>query len=178
VPRTRLGVSFCGGGCLNLYCSEKFARRGFQVTGHERVAHRGQRGEAAGAIPEQRAAILRSIVIVLSQSRGWMRAGRRPVADPTISAVGGLALLKSCEPAIPNTVPIQGAPRIVLSLGGFSNADNTDANAQHKQQEPHARLLVTPAINAYARVLLPVVPGPSYSSGGIGPPSSTSAAST
>ena len=27
-----LGVSFCGGPCLNLHCREKFVRRGFWVT--------------------------------------------------------------------------------------------------------------------------------------------------
>src|SRR6516225_10323797 len=32
VLRTRFGVSFCGGPCLNLHCSEKFVRRGFWVT--------------------------------------------------------------------------------------------------------------------------------------------------
>jgi hypothetical protein len=74
---------------------------GLQVTSEWRIAAN------AGAILEQRAAILRSIVIVLSQPRGWMRAGRRLVgvifyAEPTISAASGFALLKSCEPAIPS----------------------------------------------------------------------------
>src|SRR5215469_11160865 len=32
VLRTGLGVSFCGGPCLNLHCSEKFVRRGFWAT--------------------------------------------------------------------------------------------------------------------------------------------------
>jgi putative tryptophan/tyrosine transport system substrate-binding protein len=31
---TRLGVSFCGGPCLNLHCRDKFVRRGFWVTAH------------------------------------------------------------------------------------------------------------------------------------------------
>jgi hypothetical protein len=34
-----------------------------------------------------------------------------------------------------------GAPRIVLGLGACSNADDTDANSRHEQQEPHNRLL-------------------------------------
>jgi hypothetical protein len=33
VLRTRLGVCFCGGPCLNLHCREKFVGRGFWATG-------------------------------------------------------------------------------------------------------------------------------------------------
>jgi hypothetical protein len=95
-------VAFIFGAARNLHG----VASGLQASG--RIA---ERSEAAGAIPEQRAAILRSIVIVISQPRGWMRAGRRLVgvifyAEPTISAASGFTLLKSCEPTIPNTVPI------------------------------------------------------------------------
>jgi hypothetical protein len=35
-------------------------------------------------------------------------------------------------------------PGIVLGFGACSNADDTDANSQHEQQEPHSRLLGWP----------------------------------
>jgi hypothetical protein len=38
-----------------------------------------------------------------------------------------------------------------LRLGTCSNANDTDANSQHEQQEPHGRLLGwSPAINGIA----------------------------
>jgi hypothetical protein len=66
-------------------------------------------------------------------------------AEPSL-ADSGQALLKSSERANHNTVPIYPAPRIVLGLGAISNAEDTDANSQHKQREPHGGLLVAPDI--------------------------------
>ena len=58
------------------------------------------------------------------------------------------ALFKGYETAIRATAAhstaVNRAPRIVLSFRACSNADNTDANSQHEQQEPHSRLLGWP----------------------------------
>ena len=58
------------------------------------------------------------------------------------------ALFKGYETAIraaaAHSTAVNRAPRIVLSFRACSNADNTDANSQHEQQEPHSRLLGWP----------------------------------
>jgi hypothetical protein len=79
-------------------------------------------------------------------------------AEPANSADIGQALLKSREPAIHATAAaaILRAPGIILGLGACSDADDTDENSQHEQQEPHSRLLVLrwpSAINVYPYVL-------------------------
>jgi hypothetical protein len=55
------------------------------------------------------------------------------------------ALLKGREtairPAAIRPAVVQRAPRIVLSLSAISKADDTEANSEHEQQEPHGRLL-------------------------------------
>jgi hypothetical protein len=65
-------------------------------------------------------------------------------AEAANAADVGQALLKSREPAMHATVAaILRAPGIALRFGRFFNDDdNTDANSQHKQQEPHSCLLV------------------------------------
>jgi hypothetical protein len=79
-------------------------------------------------------------------------------AEPANSADIGQALLKSREPAIHAIAAgaILRTPGIILGLGTCSNADDTDENSQHEQQEPHSRLLVLrwpSAINVYPYVL-------------------------
>jgi hypothetical protein len=55
---------------------------------------------------------------------------------------GGIhALFKGYETAIraaARLTAVKRAPRIVLGFGACSNADETDANSQHEQQEPHS----------------------------------------
>ena len=79
----------------------------------------------------------------------WRLILRIRLAKATDPAHGVQTLLERCEPAICTaaTVPattIIGAPRIVLGLGACSNTDDTDANSQHEQQEPHSGLLGWP----------------------------------
>jgi hypothetical protein len=65
-------------------------------------------------------------------------------------------LLKCCEPAIPTAstaFTVLRAPRIVLSRGTISNADDTDAYCQHAQQEPYGRLPVMPTVNVLFQAL-------------------------
>ena len=53
-------------------------------------------------------------------------------------------------------------PGVILGLGTCSNADDTDENSQHEQQEPHSRLLVLrwpSAINVYPYVLFQLTKG-------------------
>jgi hypothetical protein len=78
-----------------------------------------------------------------------------PLAKAADLAHGVETLLKRCEPAICTAaampITVVRAPRIVLSLGMRSNADETDANSQYEQQEPHSGLLGWPsAINGIA----------------------------
>src|SRR5262245_1232691 len=92
-----------------------------------------------------------------------MRSGRRNIlcirlAVAAKSARGVHALLKCSEATIRAAIidtAVTCTPRLVLRLGACSDADDTDANSQHEQQEPHSRLLgVAPSvINAYSRVL-------------------------
>jgi hypothetical protein len=95
--------------------------------------------------------------------RPWRRLILRiPLAKATDPAHRVQTLLKRCEPAIctaaamPTT--IIRAPRIVLSFRACSNADNTDANSQHEQQESHSRLLGWPL--SYKCPLFVFIPGP------------------
>jgi len=81
-----------------------------------------------------------------------MRSGRGNILRIRLAvaakpARGVHALLKCCEAAIRAAIveaAVNCTPRIVLGLGGCSNADDTDTNSQHKQQEPHSRLLGWP----------------------------------
>ena len=92
---------------------------------------------------------------------GWRHVLRIPLAVTAKSARGFHALLKCCEAAIRAAAVVAHtvvcAPRIVLGLGACSNADHTDANSQHEQQEPHGSLLGWPsAINPYSCILFPL----------------------
>jgi len=82
--------------------------------------------------------------------RRRMRSGRGnilriKVAKASHPSRGFHALFKGYETAIRAaadcSTAVNRAPRIVLGLGACSNADDTDANSQHQQQEPHNRLL-------------------------------------
>lgn len=82
-----------------------------------------------------------------------MRSGRGlilriEVAKASEPARGGHALFKGCETAIraaaDRSTAVNRAPRIVLSLGMISKADDTEANSKHEQQEPHSSLLGWP----------------------------------
>jgi hypothetical protein len=82
-----------------------------------------------------------------------MWSGRRNILHIRLAIAaepsrGFHALLKArkaavCPAATPSAVIVR-APRIVLSLGGRSNADDTDANSEHEQQEPHSSLVGWP----------------------------------
>src|SRR5215467_13662718 len=79
----------------------------------------------------------------------WWLILRIPLAKATDPTHGVQTLLKCCEPAIctaatVSTTAIIGAPRIVLGVGACSNTDDTDADSQHEQQEPHSHLLGWP----------------------------------
>jgi hypothetical protein len=71
---------------------------------------------------------------------------RIEVAKASEPARGGHALIKGCETAIRaaagRSLAVDRAPRIVLCLGTISKADDTEANSQHEQQEPHSSLRV------------------------------------
>jgi NADH:ubiquinone oxidoreductase subunit E len=74
---------------------------------------------------------------------------RIAVAKASEPVRGGHALFKAYETAIRatasrSTIAVNCTPRIVLCLGACSNADDTDANSQHEQREPHSRLLEWP----------------------------------
>jgi hypothetical protein len=80
-----------------------------------------------------------------------MRSWRRLIlcvrlAQTPEPARGFHALFKCCEPAIcaARLTTVNRTPGIVLGFGACSNADDTDANSQHEQQEPHSRLLGWP----------------------------------
>ena len=87
---------------------------------------------------------------------------RIPLAVAAKSARGFHALFKGYETAIraaaAHSTAVNRAPRIVLSFRACSNADNTDANSQHEQQEPHSRLLGWPL--SYKCPLFVFIPGP------------------
>src|SRR6516165_6210520 len=97
----------------------------------------GEYRQAAGANSTN----ARSVITPLNPRRR-MRSRRRHVLRIRLAIAaepsrGFHALLKAreaaiCPAAIRSTV-IQRAPRIVLSLGARSNADDTDANSQHEQ---------------------------------------------
>ena len=76
-----------------------------------------------------------------------MRIRLAKAAEPP----GGIhALFKGYETAIRSAArlaAVKRAPWIVLSFRACSNADDTDANSQRKQQEPHGRLLGWPLSN-------------------------------
>src|SRR5262249_41367748 len=108
----------------------------------------------------------RLITIALSNTCLRMRSGRRNIlcirlAVAAKSARGVHALLKCCEATIRAAIietAVNCAPRIVLGLGACSDADDTDANSQHEQQEPHTRLLGWPL--SYKRLLSRFIPYP------------------
>ena len=89
---------------------------------------------------------------------GWrhiLRIWLAKAAEPPSSIH---TLFKGYETAIraaaAHSTAVNRAPRIVLSFRACSKADNTDANSQDEQQEPHSRLLGLPqAINVYSRSL-------------------------
>src|SRR5262249_432644 len=96
-----------------------------------------------------------------------MWSGRRNIlcirlAVAAKSARGGHALFKAYETAIRSaagrSLAVKCAPRIVLGFGTCSNADDTDANSQHEQQEPHSRLLGWPL--SYTSLLSRFIPYP------------------
>src|SRR5215469_16070562 len=96
-----------------------------------------------------------------------MWSGRRNIlcirlAVAAKSARGGHALFKAYETAIRSaagrSLAVKRAPRIVLGFGTCSNADDTDANSQHEQQEPHSRLLGWPL--SYKCLLSRFIPYP------------------
>jgi len=64
-------------------------------------------------------------------------------AEPANSADIGQTLLKTCKPAILGTgaVAILRAPWIILGFGAISKANDSDANSQREQQEPHGSLM-------------------------------------
>ena len=89
-----------------------------------------------------------------SGRRQVLRIGLAIAAEP---ARGLHALLKCCEATVCTACSVVNrAPRIVLRPGWFFNAYDTDANYQHEQREPHARLLAAPCyINAWPPALFP-----------------------
>ena len=79
---------------------------------------------------------------------GWRHVLRILVAKASEPERGGHALFKAYETTIcasaDSPAAVNRAPRIVLGFGACSNADDTDANSQHEQQQPHSRLLGWP----------------------------------
>jgi len=79
---------------------------------------------------------------------GWRLVLRIWLAITAEPARGVHALLECHKPAIraAAAAAVVRTPRIVLGFGACSNADDTDANSQHEQQEqePHSRLLGWP----------------------------------
>ena len=84
--------------------------------------------------------------------RGWIRTGS---TVPTNPAHSSQAFLKGCEPAISRAaIPsiVIGAPRTVLRISGFFNADDSHKNSQDKYRKSHGYLLLgcslkTPSIH-------------------------------
>jgi hypothetical protein len=109
------------------------------------AADRGQRSETARAAAE---GTLIGIVPLNSSRR--VRAGRRLIciisnAETADTPDSGQALLKSDEATIHGTIwspRIFRTPGIVLGLSAISDAEDTDANCKHEQQEPDRRLLM------------------------------------
>src|SRR6516165_7718006 len=96
---------------------------------------------------------------VRSRRRHVLRIRLVIAAEPSR---GFHALLKArkaaVRPAATSSAVIVRAPRIILSLGARSNADDTDANSQHEQQEPHSRLVGWPL--SYKCLLSRFIPYP------------------
>jgi hypothetical protein len=75
------------------------------------------------------------------------------IAKASEPARRGHALFKGYETAIraaDRSHAVNRAPWIVLGFGACSNADDTDANSQHEQQEPHSRLLGGPSVGPHS----------------------------
>jgi hypothetical protein len=108
---------------------------------------------AAAKMPGANSATAHSVGIAPLHSRRRMRSGWRHILRIWLAKAAkpprsGHALLKGYEAAIgaaaSSSLAVNRAPRIVLGLGTCSSADDTDANSQHEQQEPHCRLLEWP----------------------------------
>ena len=69
-------------------------------------------------------------------------------AEPANTTDIGQALLKTCKPAILGTgaVAILRAPWIILGFGAISKANDSDANSQREQQEPHGSLMASSSV--------------------------------
>ena len=126
-------------------------------------------------VPRPRAVVsvraARRIVVPLSKDSAFEASSADAVREGEHIAIrlakaaeppGGIhALFKGYEAAIRSAArltAVKRAPRIVLGLGGCSNAHDTDTNSQHKQQEPHSRLLGWPL--SYKCLLSRFIPYP------------------
>ena len=69
-------------------------------------------------------------------------------AESANTADIGQTLLKTCKPAIlgAGAVAILRAPWIILGFGAISKANDSGANSQREQQEPHDSLMASPRV--------------------------------
>jgi hypothetical protein len=77
-------------------------------------------------------------------------------AESANTADIGQTLLKTCKPAIlgAGAVAILRAPWIILGFGAISKANDSGANSQREQREPHGSLMASPRVTLSYKVRL------------------------